>query len=367
MLRKFQLLSQLSENQLQEISKICELKTYKQGETLFNEGETDRDIYFLKSGRVGLYKTEPNAQQEICFKKMDAGESFGEMSFLDGSPRSCTIKAEVDSETYILSKQKLLDKVVGSDEIVSLLRATIEYQISSYLRYLSDRHIATLQARINELEERNRFGAFVLILLAGLFLGTFLTAFLNEFWPTNFATSLFFNWFYLLVPVFAPILLAAYNMKLSVIKIGIRKKRLKRSILDGILFTGIGLLSIYGACVTLDPILPDIDLVQGFLNIPWHFSIIFYGLHSYIQEFARALIQISVKKFLKDRRGLYSVGITAVTFATTHAHFSSIVMTIAFFSSLIFSWIYMRTYNLAGVTIVHTVLGYVILSMFAVL
>ena len=364
MLKEFKLLKNLSEGQLQDVTDTCRSQTYLPGEVLFKEGEHSTDIYFLKSGRVGLYKADPKTQEEICFKQMEAGESFGEMSFVDGSPRSCSIKAEIESTVYILSKQQLVDGVRNSSDIISQLSLAINQQVNEYLRYLSDRHIISLQSHIDELKERNRFGTFLLLVLASLFSIMFLAAFSNEFLPTGTATSQVFNWAGLLFLVLTPLLIAGYKMKLPILEIGITTKKLGKSIVDGILFTSIGALLIYLVCLGLDNFLPDIELVKSFLNIPLNFVIFsVYAIHSYLQEFCRAITQTSIQQFLKDDRGWYTVGMTAVTFAMTHAHLGSIVIGVAFLSSLLFSWIYMRTYNVAGVTIVHAVLGYIVLSM----
>lgn len=158
MLEKFSLLSELTEEQKQEIERICERKLYPKNTIIFEEGEQTDSIYFLISGKVDLFKIEPESKNNLKFKEMFPGENFGEMSFIDGSPRSCSIIASEESEIYILHKQQLIENVSDSQQIINTLGITIARQVNSYLRYLSDRHVAILQKQIDELKERTNFG-----------------------------------------------------------------------------------------------------------------------------------------------------------------------------------------------------------------
>ncbi|MEO1619982.1 MAG: cyclic nucleotide-binding domain-containing protein [Cyanobacteria bacterium J06632_3] len=94
----------------------------------------------------------PETGSQVDFKKMEAGQSFGEMSFMDGSPRSCSVQAMNDVEAYCLSKQMLLDSADEAEAIVDHLQIMIQHQVNEHLRHLSDRHTATLYKRIQELE-----------------------------------------------------------------------------------------------------------------------------------------------------------------------------------------------------------------------
>jgi CRP-like cAMP-binding protein len=173
MLQKFKLLENFSESQLEQLENICKKIIYKPKKFLFHEEEERDEIYFLISGTVGLYKIDPNTQNHLKFKEMSAGQSLGEMSFIDESPRSCSVKAETEVIAYILSKQRLIDTIPEYQQILNQLYLNINYQVNENLRSLSDRHIMTLQKQIEELEERNRSGYFLLLPCFWLFSGNY--------------------------------------------------------------------------------------------------------------------------------------------------------------------------------------------------
>ncbi len=364
MLQGFELLTGLSDSQLNQVDRICQSRTYPQGETFFCEGDMTDDIYFLKLGKVGLYKIEPGSRQPIRFRTMEAGESFGEMSFADGSPRSCSIKAETECEVYVLSKQLLLDNTPTASAIIQTLTISINRQVSNYLRYLNEEYISVLQMQIDELEERNRFGAFLLVLLIGLVLSGILTAYLNDFLPEDIAISRSFNWAYLLLLALAPSLIAAHYMKVPIIQVIFTTQNWKCSLLDGAAFSAVGALLIYIVCIIADLISGQSTLTDRFVSISWwNTTLLIYSCHSYIQEISRAMTQVSVQRFLKDSQNIYAVGVTAVMFSMAHSHLGPIVMVVTLLSSVLFSEIYTRTYNPAGVTITHIFLGYIVLRM----
>ncbi|MBC6478268.1 MAG: cyclic nucleotide-binding domain-containing protein [Hormoscilla sp. GM7CHS1pb] len=357
MLENFKLLANLNDRQRQEVEKVCLLRSYEEGEYIIKEGESTTDIYFLISGKVEIYKIEPNTQNNLKFKEMSSGESFGEMSFVDGSPRSSSVKAATPIAVYVLSKQALLDRVSDPQETLNILGATIIHQVNDYLRSLSDRHIMAIQKQIDELKERNRFGVFFVSTVIFLFAITILNAVLDDFFPNYNVASRLFNWAYLFIFTIFPIFLALKKLKLSLAEIGVTRKNLKKSVLDGLIFSFIGILGTYSLSWLIDFINPDLQLREKFLQIYIPLTAGIYFIHCWVQEFGRATLQIALQKFFQDQKGYYAILITSLLFAMAHFHLGTRVIVVSWIASNIFGLIYNRTYNLVGVTLVHFVMG----------
>ena len=86
------------------LSMFEESKKFIAGEVLIHEGEENRDLYILSKGTL-----EVSVQDEL--KKVIVSEIFspeilGEISFLNGSPRTATVIAKTDVEIFILSYEK---------------------------------------------------------------------------------------------------------------------------------------------------------------------------------------------------------------------------------------------------------------------
>ncbi len=57
------------------------------GQTLFDEGESSREVYFILEGKVRIYCfTQVN--RDVAFVDIDTGGFFGELAALDGQPRT---------------------------------------------------------------------------------------------------------------------------------------------------------------------------------------------------------------------------------------------------------------------------------------
>ena len=364
MLEKFPLLANLGTQQIKEIEAVCDRKTYKPEEFLFHEGEYSDEIYFLTVGTVDLCKIEEKTQNEIKFKEMVEGQSLGEMSFADGSPRSCSVKAASAVEAYILSKQTMMEKLPNATTVLNTLLLNINNEVNNYLRYLSDRHIGTLQKQIDELKERTNFAYFLFFLLLCLFLVTMGNAVMDDFFPNVDVYSSIFNWIYLFVVILLPLFLGFKKLDLSIKELVLTTKKLKKSIVEGIILSCLGVLLVFGIVATIDALNPKQDLVNSFLT--WTLSgprMLVYLISSYVQQFVRAVVQISVQRFLLDKRGFYSVAISSLIFGMCHAQYGTQAIAITLVASTIFGLIYLRTYNLVGVTLFHFILGAVVINM----
>ncbi|MBI5902849.1 MAG: cyclic nucleotide-binding domain-containing protein, partial [Deltaproteobacteria bacterium] len=103
LLRDILFFSDLSDVELDTVSRIVNKKNFKLGDTVFKESEDGASLYIIRKGEVKACKTSPDGEL-FTLTIMKDGEIFGEMSFLDGRPRSATIVAVSDLETYIMEK-----------------------------------------------------------------------------------------------------------------------------------------------------------------------------------------------------------------------------------------------------------------------
>lgn len=86
------------------------LKKIPTGSILINAGEESRSMYWLKSGSMVVLKTDAQRPDKvITLGNINAGELFGELSFLDEKPRSATVKAISDCEVIEIPKKKYID------------------------------------------------------------------------------------------------------------------------------------------------------------------------------------------------------------------------------------------------------------------
>lgn len=105
--------------------------TVKAGEILFSEGDTGDDMYFIKSGRLDVFKKTSNSTHEAMYiTTLRAGEIVGELSPITGALRSATVKAKEDTLVLTIPKKKLNDILEELPKWFKILLPTIISRLS---------------------------------------------------------------------------------------------------------------------------------------------------------------------------------------------------------------------------------------------
>lgn len=89
------------------IADLGQRRTYAPGELLFVEGDHSHSVYVCLEGRVRIFLTMPSGR-ELLIGIKSPGEEFGELSALDGRPRSAsaaaldpTVVAEIRADRFM--------------------------------------------------------------------------------------------------------------------------------------------------------------------------------------------------------------------------------------------------------------------------
>lgn len=152
LLREQQFFADLTDDELIVISKITSRKDFKLGDTVFKESEDGQSVYVLKSGEVKACKIAPDGEL-FTLTIMKDGDIFGEMSFLDGRPRSASIIAMSDLVTYVIERSDFETIVDENPRIIYKIMRNIVFTIHSIVRGMNARYIEM----INYMWGRKRF------------------------------------------------------------------------------------------------------------------------------------------------------------------------------------------------------------------
>jgi CRP-like cAMP-binding protein len=105
MLEKTPLSKEFSWRELEELSKYMIAETFPKNSRIFEEGDKRAFMCVIFKGKVNILKESGNENKLIT--SINAGRIFGEMSVIDGSPRSATAIASEDTVLIVLTKQEL--------------------------------------------------------------------------------------------------------------------------------------------------------------------------------------------------------------------------------------------------------------------
>ncbi|MGE3757387.1 MAG: cyclic nucleotide-binding domain-containing protein, partial [Pseudobdellovibrionaceae bacterium] len=143
-LKKYSFFAGFEENLLRMIASIVHQLEFSAGDEILSIGETNDNLYFLRSGVVDVL-----IDGEKVTSLMDPGEVFGEMSAFTGNKISATIRASADVRCFFISSSIL--NMMQSEEKTKF--QSLLYRV--YASVLNDRIIKTNQkAKMYEVTAR---------------------------------------------------------------------------------------------------------------------------------------------------------------------------------------------------------------------
>jgi CRP/FNR family transcriptional regulator, cyclic AMP receptor protein len=133
-LRHVSLVDGVSDADLAPLAACLVRRTFAKDVVIFNEGSPGGSVFIIESGRVRIYLTS-SAGHEISLNVYGPGQIFGEISLLDGRPRSASAMALEQDSAFSLERedfQAYMDAhpVVARNVIMTLtnrLRHTTTY------------------------------------------------------------------------------------------------------------------------------------------------------------------------------------------------------------------------------------------------
>lgn len=129
-LQNISLFAGLSEETLLEMAEKLEPLSLGENEILFRKGDPGNALYIIQEGWVKAYAKNTRGE-EVVLNEFGPGESFGEMSLVDGRPRSATIQTMEPTDLLILRQESFLNILVHHPTFaLELLR-----DISNKLRF----------------------------------------------------------------------------------------------------------------------------------------------------------------------------------------------------------------------------------------
>jgi len=117
-LKRLHVFRGLSDRHLNQLVNGFHVRHVEKGETVFYQTDNCTDLYIILKGKVRASLLDESGD-ELILTTFGEGEFFGEMSVLDGRPRSTTIITEEDS-TFGLLKREMFLSTVKNDPMIAI-------------------------------------------------------------------------------------------------------------------------------------------------------------------------------------------------------------------------------------------------------
>ena len=109
----------LSSKELTTLATFSKELRFEPGDALFSEGDEGHEMYVVLEGKVLISKYIPGAGEE-ALAILERGDFFGEMSLIDGDPRSADARAQGGPLTVLALDQSTIQEMLVLDPQASL-------------------------------------------------------------------------------------------------------------------------------------------------------------------------------------------------------------------------------------------------------
>src|SRR5437762_578639 len=110
MLTEIPMFALIDDEERQTLSELLDTCHFSKGETIFSQGDPGDTVYVVRQGRVQAFITSDQGET-IVVGENENGDVFGEISLLDGGPRTASAVAVEDTECLSLDRDRLLELV----------------------------------------------------------------------------------------------------------------------------------------------------------------------------------------------------------------------------------------------------------------
>jgi len=127
-LKKVPLFSELDEEELHQLATVMREQHYKKHTTIVHVDDPGSALYILKSGLVKI-TIEDQHGYEMILRILYPTDFFGEMSLLDGMPRSATVTTQEVSEVLTIAREHFLHIVEKSPKLLLKMTAVLSKRL----------------------------------------------------------------------------------------------------------------------------------------------------------------------------------------------------------------------------------------------
>jgi len=131
-LRTVPLFEGLTFRDLKKIELIVHERTFMPDEVVFYERQPGTGMYVVKKGLIQLTKTIN--EENVKIAELGEGEFFGEMSLLEGYPRSAQATAVIKTEALGIFRPDLFDLIERNPRLGSKILMKLSQRLASRLR-----------------------------------------------------------------------------------------------------------------------------------------------------------------------------------------------------------------------------------------
>jgi CRP/FNR family transcriptional regulator/CRP/FNR family cyclic AMP-dependent transcriptional regulator len=148
LLKGVDIFSSFYDEHLALFAKIANYKSYDKDEVILRQDDTENHFLFLiASGQVKVFISGIEGT-EVILAILNKGEFFGEMSLIDGEPRSASVKAVQKSDLLVIQRDDFLNELKKNSRLAMTLLIEMSQRIRKTDQNLANLELMSVYGRI---------------------------------------------------------------------------------------------------------------------------------------------------------------------------------------------------------------------------
>lgn len=115
-LKQSDIFYEFSQTQLEMVANLCNVVTFQEGETIFQENSDHKELYIIVEGEIDILIKPSKVsllglleEEEAPIATLRRGQNFGEVALVDEGLRSATARAtEKDTRLLVIARDRLI-------------------------------------------------------------------------------------------------------------------------------------------------------------------------------------------------------------------------------------------------------------------
>ena len=153
MLEKINLFADVPPNFLAQLEKLSVLRKYAKNTVLVTEGDESTHLYIIHKGTASAYLNNEDGRQ-VNLNYMHDGDYFGELSLLDGKPRSASVITITECEITLVSRASVLELMHQHPEFTMQLVTQLTRRVRELTDSVKDMALLDVYGRVSAALEK---------------------------------------------------------------------------------------------------------------------------------------------------------------------------------------------------------------------
>ena len=132
---------------LERVAAGTRTRRFRRGEVIFHAGDPGEALFVIVSGEVKITLPSETGDEAIL-ATLRAGDVFGEIALLDGSPRSASATALVATETIVLPRETFGELIATEPAVRDALLSSLAGELRRLTTHVEELHFLDMTGRL---------------------------------------------------------------------------------------------------------------------------------------------------------------------------------------------------------------------------